>query len=175
MSMLNKKAVLLFISFLSIVQSVFAFNVFDAPASVADIVKIIPEFKDVNCQFRQEKFVPTSNITLVSGGKFKFEKNKGVTFYVMYPINTTISYSNKDFKQISNVLNAISNKSYTSLEKDFNFFFQKSKSFWIIGLVPKNNSPLHKRIKSIQIEGESSISKMIILFGDNSRSTISWY
>ena len=38
---------------------------------------------------------------IISNGNFKFVKNEGVYFETTYPIKSTVSYTNKDYKQIN--------------------------------------------------------------------------
>lgn len=149
----------------------FATTVF-ANTPLAQIINELPELKSTECKFRQEKFLPSSNITLKSSGDFRFEKDKGVTFYTTYPIKSTASYTSKEYRHINNVITAISNKSYLRLEKDFTFFFEKSGSVWDLKLVPKNDSAVSSYLKSIEIQGQDEIKKIVILASDSTRTAI---
>ena len=91
---------------------------------VSEIAKQIPDFASISCKFRQEK--EFSGMVVKSSGDFVYKKNKGVTFYTTYPIKSTASYTTKEYRHINNVINAISNKNYSKLEKDFGFDFVKN-------------------------------------------------
>lgn len=149
-------------------------NVFEHPKSLEYISKQIPELKSISCTFCQEKVIPSSMIVLKSSGDFKFEKDKGVTFYTTYPVKSTVSYTSREYKHINNVISALSNKSYSRLEKDFKFYYEEAEN-WSLGLIPRNNSPVFNYLKSIELEGnENMITKMVILAADSTRTTI-WF
>lgn len=143
-----------------------------ATTPVSQIVDKLPELKSTECKFRQEKFLPSSNVTLKSSGDFRFEKDKGVTFYTTFPIKSTTSYTSKEYRHINSIITAISNKSYSRLEKDFDFFFDKNGSLWELKLVPKADSTVSNYLKSIEIKGENEIKKIVILASDLTRTTI---
>ena len=116
-----------------------------------------------------------SGMVLKSSGDFVFEKNKGVVFNTTYPIQSTTSYTSRDYRQINNVITAISNKSYSKLEKDFRFFYEGNEKNWDLALLPKVDSKAYNYLKSIEIIGNSSkISKIIILTCDKTQTTI-WF
>lgn len=166
-----KKTILLFLSF-CFIPSVLA-NVFEHPQTLKNIQ--IPELNDINCKFRQEKVVKSSNIILKSSGNFSFKKDKGVVFYTTYPIKSTNSYTSGEYKQINSIISAISNKSYSRLERDFKFFYEKNGVNWIFGLMPKSNTQAYNYLKSIEIFGnQTMITKMVILPVDLNRTTI-WF
>ena len=145
-------------------------NVFDYPEKLEDIAPKIPEYNSVSCKFIQEKFLPKSDIMLKSSGDFKYEKDKGVTFYTIYPIKSTTSYTSREYKHINNVISAISNKSYSKLEKDFQFFYEDG---WKLGLMPKKNSQVHRYVKSIEVEGNlDMITKIVIQTVDSGKTSI---
>lgn len=150
-------------------------NVFDHEQNLAYISKQLPVLQNITCKFRQEKYIPSSNITLKSSGDFKFEKEKGVTFFTTYPIKSTTSYTSAEFKQINSVITAISNKSYSKLEKDFKFYYQKISDNWSLGLKPKTSSQASKYLQSIELEGRKDISKIVIITTDNIKTTIHFY
>src|SRR5574344_1457320 len=156
---------------LSISTSAIA-NVFNYPQKLSYIAPQIPKMGSVFCKFSQEKYLPNSHIVLKSSGNFKFIKNKGVTFYTTYPIKSTTSYTNREYKQINNIIRAISSKSYSKLEKDFKFYFQKKSNNWDLGLIPKQNSNISQYLKSIEIEGNNDISKIEIITKDLTKTTI---
>lgn len=146
-------------------------NVFEHPQSLETIAGQIPVLNSTECKFRQEKTIPASNVVLKSSGDFKYEKDKGVTFYTTYPIKSTVSYTSKEYKQINNVINAISNKAYAKLEKDFQFYYINQT----LGLIPKKESPAFNYLKSIEIEfSQTAITKMIILAADSTKTVI-WF
>ncbi len=154
--------------FMSTVQA----NVFDYPEKLENIAPKIPQYGSLSCKFEQEKFLPKSDIMLKSSGDFKYEKDKGVTFYTIYPIRSTSSYTSREYKHINNVISAISNKSYSKLEKDFQFYYEDG---WRLGLVPKKDSQVHKYLKSIEIEGNPDmITKIIISTVDSGKTSISF-
>ena len=158
--------------FIAAVNLLASASVFEHEQNLNYISKQLPELQNITCKFRQEKFIPASSITLKSSGDFKFEKEKGVTFYTTYPIKSTVSYTSGEYKQINNIITAISNKSYSKLEQDFKFYFQKNNAYWTLGLAPKTSSPTHKYLKYIQIEGNNDISKIVITTSDNVKTTI---
>ena len=134
-------------------NTAFASDVFNHPASVQSIIKAIPDFKNVNCTFTQTKTIPNSPAVLKSGGDFTFDKNKGVVFYTKYPVKMTTAYTKNE--QVNKIINDVVNKNYSSLEKNFNFYFLNN-NVWELGLIPKN--PQMKRyIKSLYIAGKTDI------------------
>ena len=166
-----KKIILLLFSF-CIISSAQA-NVFEHPQSLKNIT--MPSLNDINCKFRQEKVIKSSNIILKSSGDFSFEKNKGVIFYTTYPVKSISSYTSKEYKQINSIISAISNKSYSKLEREFKFFYEKNGANWTLGLIPKENTQVYNYLKSIEIVGnQKMITKMIILPVDLTKTTI-WF
>ena len=166
-----KKIILLLFSFciISLAQA----NVFEHPQSLKNIT--IPSLNNINCKFRQEKVIKSSNLILKSSGDFSFEKDKGVIFYTTYPIKSTSSYTSKEYKQINSIISAISNKSYSRLEREFKFFYEKNDAIWTLGLIPKENTQVYNYLKSIEIVGnQKMITKMIILPVDLNKTTI-WF
>ena len=169
--MQNSLKILLFLVFL-LYQPTWA-NVFDHPKNIKEIS--IPQLNDINCKFKQEKIIKTSNLTLESSGNFSFQRNKGIIFYTTYPIKSTNSYTTKEYRQINNIISAISNKSYIKLERDFKFFFEQTATNWTLGLMPKKDSSMYNYIKSIEICGnQKMITKIIILPIDLNKTTI-WF
>lgn len=149
-------------------------NVFEKPQNIEYIAKQIPKMGDINCKFKQEKYLPSSNIKLNSSGNFSFKKDVGITFYTTYPVKTTTTYSSSEYKQINSIISAITNKSYGKLKKEFNFFFEGISGNWNFGLKPKNNSSIKKYLSSIEIQGSNYISKMVITTSDKVVTTI-WF
>ncbi len=148
-------------------------NVFNHPTALNDID--IPSLNSINCKFKQEKIIKTSNIVLKSSGDFRFDKGKGITFYTVYPIKSVNSYTTKEYKQINNIVSAISNKSYSRLEKDFKFFYEKNGTNWTLGLMPKAETQAYNYLKSIEVAGNKTmIIKIVILPVDLNKTTI-WF
>ena len=167
---MNKKV--LGIIFCSLAAISVQANVFDYPDKLENIAPKIPGYGSVSCKFVQERFLPKSDIMLKSSGNFKYEKDKGVTFYTIYPIKSTSSYTSREYKHINNVISAISNKSYSKLEKDFQFFYEDG---WKLGLVPKKESQTSKYLKSIEIEGNPDmITRIVIQTVDSGKTNISF-
>ncbi len=145
--------------------------VFDHEMKLEEISKKLPAIESTKCKFYQEKIV--SGMMLKSSGDFEFEKDKGVTFYTTYPIKSTTSYNSKDYRQINNVITAISNKSYSKLEKDFRFFFEGDVKNWDLALLPKTDSKAYNYLKSIEIKGAGSkVEQIIILTCDKTETKI---
>ncbi len=147
-------------------------GVFEHPQTLANIAGQLPELSSIKCNFRQEKVI--SNSKIKSSGTFEFVKNRGVTFYTTYPITFTKSYNSGEYKQINDIINAISNKSYSKIERAFNFYFEKTNDVWQLGLKPKSGHPSAKYLKSIEIHGKSYINQMIITTVDSTKTTI-WF
>jgi len=164
---------LLFIIFLLFCNSAFA-EVYEHPATLEVIVKTIPEPGNIKCKFKQEKSLQNLEKPLVSGGEFEFIKNKGVVFHTTYPINSTVDYTNKNYKQINDIVNAISTKKYSKLEKDFNFYYANEAENWILGMKPKKNSAANDYITAITISGSDIIKRINILQTNGNETTI-WF
>ena len=162
----------LFIFFMLNLQS-FA-NVFDYPKKISEFENNLPKLESINCKFSQEKIFPNSNVILKSSGDFEFKENIGVTFYTTYPIKSTTSYTTKEYRQINNIILAISKKNYSKLEKEFKFFFINQGNTWTLGLVPQKNSPAYNYLNSIEISGSDYIKKMTIITKDGTRTNIKW-
>jgi hypothetical protein len=169
---MGKKFLIFFILSLLCINCAIASTVFEHPQRVDAIVTEIPTLKSISCKFKQEKSMPNSTVTIKSGGNFKFVKNEGVFFETTYPIHNVTSYTTKDYKQINEIINAISNKSYSRIERQFNFYFTKKSNFWQIGLVPKKSVKTAKYLSSIEIDGTSYITKIIILTKNSVKTTI---
>lgn len=166
------KKIFTLILLLFLTSPVFA-GLYDKEESLNNISKNIPALSNISCKFRQEK--QASNIVLKSSGDFVFDKAQGVTFYTTYPIKSTTSYSTREYKQINNVISAISNKSYSRLEKDFKFYFQKENDIWTLALMPKQTSQAYNYLKTIEITGGAEkINKIMILTCDKTKTTI-WF
>lgn len=147
-------------------------SVFEHEASLDKIANELPELKSIECKFIQEK--QFSNLVLKSSGDFTFEKGKGVIFYTTYPVKSVTSYTSREYRQINNVITAISNKSYSRLQKDFKFFFEKKEKGWTLALMPKQDTSAYNYLKSIEINGRENIDKIVILTCDKTKTTI-WF
>lgn len=162
---------IIFLICLLLIQPAYA-NVFEHEAQLDKIVKELPELNSIKCKFRQEKQI--SNILLKSSGDFTFDKGKGVIFYTTYPVKSVTSYTSREYRQINNVITAISNKSYSRLQKDFKFFFEKKEKGWTLALMPKQDTSAYNYLKSIEIDGRENIDKIVILTCDKTKTTI-WF
>lgn len=149
-------------------------DVYSSPANLSDISRQIPKMDSIKCKFRQEKYLQNISKPLVSTGDFEFVENKGVYFYTQYPVKSTIDYTNKNYKQINDIIKAISTKKYSKLEKEFNFYFSKSLNTWSLGMKPKKNSNTYNYISSITIEGSNYIHKVDIQ-QKNGNKTVLWF
>lgn len=171
--MKNKFLIALFFV-ISLITTVNA-SVYDNPATISSFINELPNLNNnIDCKFKQEKHIANVARPIVSGGNFKFVKDKGVYFETTYPVKTNVSYTNKDYKQINDIILAISSRKYSKLEKEFNFFYKKDKENWILALKPKEDSQIIDYISSITICGEISINKISINL-KNGNSTILWF
>ena len=156
-----KKILLIFFIIMGVNVSGFA-GVFDNPKKLEEIAPNLPEFSSIKCKFEQEKTMPNSQMVLKSSGDFEFIKGEGIIFKTTFPIESTTSYNSTEYKQINDIVNAISNKNYGKIEAVFDFYFDKVGDKWTLGLVPKKSKQVAKYLKSIEIEGINDISKMKI-------------
>ena len=137
----------------------------------ADSIKI-PQFKDVICAFEQEKFLSNSNQVIKSGGTFQFILRKGVIFNTEYPVKYTTSYTSKENKYVNDIIIGISKKEFSYVEKNFDLFFKNNNSKWILGLVPKSDSPSKVQLKNIIIIGKDNIDEILINTVNNGSTKI---
>lgn len=149
-------------------------QVYDYPAKLEYISKIIPKIGSTKCKFKQEKYLKNISSPLVSGGDFEFVENKGVYFYTRYPFQSTIDYTNKNYRQINDIINAISSKKYSKLEREFQFYFEGNSANWSLGMKPKKNSNAYNYISYITVNGSDIIS-MINIQQTNGNKTIIWF
>ena len=168
-----KKFSLIVYIFLLLSAPAFA-DVFSSPADLSDISKQIPKMGSVKCKFRQEKYMQNISKPLISTGDFEFAENKGVYFYTKYPVQSTTDYTNKNYKQINDIVKAISAKKYSKLEKEFNFYFVGNTNNWSLGMKPKKSSNAYNYITSITIDGSDYIHKINIQ-QKNGNKTILWF
>ncbi len=149
-------------------------DVYDYPSRLEDIVQKLPALESVKCKFKQEKTVQNLAKPLISGGDFEFVKDKGVYFHTTYPIEASVDYTGKNYKQINDIVNAISTKKYSRLEKEFNFYHTGTTDNWTLGMKPKEESAAANYISSITVKGSSYISGIEIL-QTNGNKTVIWF
>ena len=166
--MKNKIAVLICLLLLPIAFSQ------EQKISSEELMKELPKLESIDCKFKQEKLIKNIQKPLLSNGNFKFVKGEGVYFETLYPVKSTVSYTNKDYKQINDIILAISNKKYSKLDREFDFYFSKNEKIWTLTLKPKTESKSAKYLDSLTIEGEDYISKIVILAKDGSKTT-QWF
>ena len=169
---MNKIVLLFFLIIFLFSPQVANANLFDKPAKIEDFIMLLPEMKSVSCKFEQTKYLNNVEKPIISSGNFKFIEKEGVFFETLKPIKSTMSYTNKDYKQINDIVLAISQKKYSKLNKDFNYFFDKKERSWELGLKPKTESPASNYIISISINGNNHIEKMKLQFKNGSSTTI---
>lgn len=170
----------MFKKFLILIFAIFLINlpacadVFNHPQKLSVIIPQMPELNSINCKFKQEKTIPNSTANIKSSGDFRFIKNKGVVFNTTYPLHSTTSYNTTEYRQVNEIVNAISNKSYSKIERVFNFYFTKNKDEWQLGLIPKKKQQAAKYLASVEIHGKSYITQMIIKTTNSTKTTI-WF
>ncbi len=155
-----KKPLVFLLSFLFMSCAFAQDEVFNYKVSTDDI-EIAP-FSDVICKFEQEKILPNSNSVIKSGGDFEFIMKKGVIFETQYPVKYTTSYNSKENKYVNDIIVGISKKNFSKIEENFDVFFQKQNNNWILGLIPKEETPASMQLKNIIIFGEKDINKIVI-------------
>lgn len=149
-------------------------DVFNNPSKIENIINKLPELKSIKCKFKQEKTVSKNLKPLISGGDFEFIENKGVYFYTKYPYEVKTDYTAKNYKQINEIIKAISKKQYSSLEKEFYFYFEGDETNWILGLKPKKTSKSNNVLSSITIKGDKSKINEIKISQKNGCRTSIW-
>lgn len=170
----------MFKKFLILIFAIFLINlpacadVFNHPQKLSVIIPQMPELNSINCKFKQEKTIPNSTANIKSSGDFRFIKNKGVVFNTTYPLHSITSYNTTEYRQVNEIVNAISNKSYSKIERVFNFYFTNNKDEWQLGLIPKKNQQAAKYLASVEIHGKSYITQMIIKTTNSTKTTI-WF
>ena len=142
--------------------------------SSEELMKELPKIDSIECKFKQEKNIKNLQRPLLSEGNFRFVKGEGVYFETLYPIKSTVSYTNKEYKQINDIILAISNKKYSKIDREFDFFLSKNGNVWELELKPKTGSRSEKYLETLNIEGEKYINKIIITAKDGSRTT-QWF
>ena len=155
-----KKLFITLLSFLIISSANASEEVFNHKVST-DVIKIAP-FRDVVCKFEQEKTIPASNTTIKSGGDFRFVLKKGVIFETLYPVKYTTSYTSKENKYVNDIIVGISKKNFSQIEKTFDIHYMKQNEKWVLGLIPKADSPAALQLKNIIIFGQKDIDRIYI-------------
>ena len=150
-------------------------NVYEHPANLESISTKIPKIGSIKCKFRQEKYLQNISKPLVSSGDFEFVENVGVYFNTTYPIQSKTDYTNKNYKQINDIIKAISTKKYSKLEKEFNFYYEENTNGWSMGLEPKKNSNAYNYISSITIDGMGGYINKIDIQQTNGNKTVLWF
>lgn len=146
-------------------------DVFDHKTTIEQVLSEIPELESIKCRFKQERTVKNIQKPLVSNGNFEFKKGEGVYFETIYPVKSNVNYTNKNYKQINDVINAISTKKYSKLEKEFDIFYEEENSNWTLGLKPKDKNTV---LSKITIEGQDYIKKIEIT-QTNGNETKLWF
>ena len=167
------RKVLLIVLFLFISKIAFA-DVYDFQANLKDVSKKMPEMHSIKCKFKQEKHIKNISKPLVSSGDFEYRENKGVYFHTKYPIESKTDYTSEGYKRINDIVKAISNKKYSKLENEFNFYHTGNADNWVLGMKPKKTSDSNNYISSITIQGSSYIQKININQA-NGNETIIWF
>lgn len=152
-------------------------EVFENPSDIDTIKNNVSEIRDIKCKFKQEKHMQGLTKTLISGGNFEFKKGSdgGIYFYTTYPIKSTIEYSNRTYRQINDIINAISTGKYSKLERDFEFYYELAIEGWVFGLRPKVNSGAYNYLDFIKVEGKSDLIQKIDITQKNGNRTEIWF
>jgi len=167
------KYISVIILLLSFACSAFA-DVYNSPTNLENISRYIPKMGSIKCKFKQEKYLKNIEKPLVSSGDFEFAEKNGVYFYTKYPVQSTVDYTNKNYKQINDVVNAVSTKKYSRLEKEFNFYYEGNSDKWTLGMKPKKTSNAYNYVSSITIDGTDYINKINII-QTNGNKTVLWF
>ena len=149
-------------------------NLYSESVQTSDFIEKIPKINDINCSFKQEKYLQGAIAPITSEGNFQFIKGEGVYFETLKPFHQIISYSDKNYRQINDLITAISNKNYDSLENLFNFFFEQNDLNWTLALEPKENTSSYDVIENIEISGNENIEKLQISLKNGNRTVI-WF
>ena len=168
-----KKFSLLLLSFVLFTNLVYA-DLFSSQHSLESISKKIPEIHSIKCNFKQEKHLNNISKTLVSSGDFEFIENKGVIFYTKFPFESVTDYTDKGYKQVNDIIKAISSKRFNRIEKEFDFYYETNGTNWSLGMKPKSSSSAANYISSIIIEGTDYINK-ITINQMNGNKTFIWF
>ena len=134
----------------------------------------LPKIENRECKFRQEKVLKNLQKPLVSNGNFKLVKGEGVYYETLYPVKSTVSYTNRDYKQINDIILAVSNKKYSKLDREFDLFYIGNKNMWTLKLEPKEVSRAYKYLDFILLKGSDKIDQIVIVTKDESKTT-QWF
>ena len=149
-------------------------NVFDSPVKLENITKQMPKMGSIKCTFKQEKNIKNLSKPLISSGDFEFIQGKGVYFHTKYPVQNEVNYTSEKYKQINDIVSALSSKKYSKLEKDFDFYYLGNINNWTLGMKPKKSSDAYNYISSITINGKENIDKIAINQTNGNNTTI-WF
>ena len=169
---MKKSSLIIFL--LLIISNEAIANLYDSPVKLEVISSQIPKMRSIKCKFRQEKHLQNIAKPLFSSGDFEFIENKGVYFYTIIPFQSTADYTNKNYKQINDIISAISSKKYSRLETEFDFYYEKNNEKWFLGMKPKKNSNTYNYISSITINGTDYINEIEIQ-QTNGNKTVLWF
>lgn len=151
-----KKILLVLLVMLCSLNMSFAFG---SKKNAKDIAEQIPELENISCTFTQKKAI--ENMTLNSGGNFKFVKDKGVIFETLYPIQMITTYNSPRTKYVNDIILAVSKKDYTYLDKNFKLDFARLDNKWHLVLNPKKDN-IKKHLNSVAIDGNTYINRIYI-------------
>ncbi len=149
-------------------------DVYNHPANLKTLSEQVPVMGDIKCKFKQKKYIKNISKPLVSEGDFEFIKNRGVYFHTTYPVVSDNNFTNKNYKQINEIIRAISTKKYDKPSQEFDFYFEKTADSWTIGLCPKKSSNIKDYISNITIYGSSYI-KQIVINQKGGNKTVIWF
>lgn len=143
--------------------------------SAQELFEKLPQIENRECKFKQEKALKNLSKPLVSNGNFKLVKGEGVYFETIYPVKSAVSYTNREYKQINDIILAVSNKKYSRLDREFNLFYSEDKNLWTLKLVPKEESKSYKYLDFIELGGSADkIDKIVIMTKDGNKTT-QWF
>lgn len=149
-------------------------NVFDRPSDLKTISSELPKIGSIKCKFKQQKLMQNVSKPIVSYGDFEYIENEGVYFYTTFPVKSEVNYTNKNYKQINDIINAMSSKNYKRIEKEFNFYFEKNTKNWILGLKPKKDTKTAEFISELTVYGNNSIDKIEVDMLNGTKTTL-WF
>ena len=155
-------------------------DVFDHPLtdkSAAEELITAPE--KISGDFRQEKLMSTLGVTLKSNGKFIINKESGILWQNISPLNNTTiiqrhkictytakqqltsldTSGNEALKSILNVINSIFIQDYTEMAKYFDLYFMPVEGGYELGLVAKDKM-LASVIERMHVYGGSYIERI---------------
>lgn len=149
-------------------------NAHSEKVSSEQLADKLPKIENRECKFRQEKVLKNIQKPLVSNGNFKLLKGEGVYFETLEPFKSAVSYTSRDYKQINDILLAVSNKKYSKLDREFDLFYFGNKNLWTLKLEPKEVSKAYKYLDFIELKGSDKIDKIVIVTKDGNKTT-QWF